>query len=343
MAVSQNRAIFRQEFVNNLRVLIGEHPSHNLIADLLRPVNGGGESTWIPGVNPVASDDAATKAFYDDATMKKYYESGDTQDFDAWIATRTPHMATQKETTFSEGQLVDWGNSWNLTEDADWLTIVDPKSADMQVCAQKMHKAFDVIAGKGIAAASVQRKIKDMGGTQATPTLTTVSLPTTQVLPDLVYADANVDTIPSAICEIMGNAYMTAGMPIYCAISTTLARNLKKNDNDAFRSRDFISSYSDYRNGTFQPVEGVTFIVMPKTYMDAVLAPEAQAQDARQDHYFAWSPQAVANVNYDPLRINMDNDPGAKFNEVAYASQILDAVRTDDLGVAVGEIVWSQA
>lgn len=330
---STNAAIFRQEFINTLQRVIGEHPAHNILAGLTRPVKGGGESTWIPGIDAYASDDASIKSYADDDTLKKFHQlAGGSQTFAEWLKTRTPFNNTVKINSLSSAQLIDWGHTWNLTEDDDWITVVDPKSADMGVCAQKIHKTLDIDFAQAVIASTVQRKVADSA-------VAAISLPATQIMADLTYATATVDTIPAMIRETLGNAYLAAGMPVYCAVSTTLARNLKKNDSDLLRSRDFIASYKEFREGTLPTVEGVTFIEMPKTFMEAVKAPEGIASGDQTDHYFAWCPQAIASVSYKPLMIDIAEDPGAKFDEVAYVRQLQDFVRTDDKGVVVGDIV----
>jgi hypothetical protein len=281
----------------------------------------------------LASEDATSNAFTADDTLKKFHElAGGSQTFAEWLKTRTPYNGTIKINSLSSAQLIDWGNTWNLTEDADWLTVVDPKSADMGVAAQKIHKTLDENFGKAVVAPTVQRKVADSA-------VAAIALPASQVIADLTYAQATVDAIPAAIREAMGNSYVSAGMPVYCAVSTTLARNLKKNDSDLLRSRDFIASYEQFKNGNLPSVEGVTFIEMPKVFMEAVKAPEGASPGDQTDHYFAWCPTSIASVSYNPLQVNIDEDPGAKFNEVAYVSQLQDFVRTEDLGVVVGDIV----
>jgi hypothetical protein len=330
---STNAAIFRQEFINTIQRVIGEHPAHHLLAQNSRPVKGGGESTWIPGVDAYASDDASIASYADDETLKKFHQlDGGSQTFAEWLKTRTPFNDTVKINSLSSAELIEWGHTWNLTEDDDWITVVDPRSSDMGVCAQKIHKTLDIQFAQAVIATTVQRKV---GGTA----VAAISLPASQVMADLTYATATVDTIPAMIRETLGNWYVTAGMPVFCAVSTTLARNLKKNDSDLLRSRDFIASYEEFKNGTLPSVEGVTFIEMPKQFMEAVKAPEGVASGDQTDHYFAWCPEAVASVSYKPMMLNIDEDPGAKFDEVAYVRQLQDFVRTDDKGVVVGDIV----
>ena len=330
---STNAANFREEFKGTLKAVIGGHPAHNLIAGLGRPEQGGGESTWINGIDVEASDEASIASYASDPTLRKFYEmSGGSQTFANWLLTRTPNDGTVKIATLSEANRIEWGHSWSVTEDGDWISIVNPKSADMDVCARKIHKQLDVEFGKAVIAATVSRKVSGAG-------VAAIPMPASQVIGDLTYAQADVDSIPAVLHEKFGNAYMTPGSPVYCAVSTTLARNLKKNDSDLFRSRDFIASYKEFREGTLPTVEGITFIEMPKAMMEAIKPVEGTSSGDQTDHYFAWAPQAVAAVDYVPLKVEIAEDAGARFQEVGYVSQFIDFVRTDDKGVVVGDIV----
>ena len=329
---SKNKAIFRVEFERNLRALIGAHPARSIIGELSRAVAGGGEEFWLPSVDAKASDAAVRKVFYDDKTMKAYYESGGTEDFANWMLTRTPHNAVHKLSNLSEAQLIDWGHSWNPTEDGDWLTIVNPKSQDMQTCARKVHEQIDLAFGVAVCQHEVQRKIRGSA-------VAGVQLPASQKVATMTYAQVTVDSMAAAIREIMGENYIGSSMPVYCAISPAVARALKASSSELVRSRDFIKNYASYEKGDLPDIEGVHFVEVPKSLMDQIRADSSTTFDgASVDHFFAWTPEAIAKVNYEPLTIQMANDPGAKFHEVAYVSQLIDYVRTDDLGVVRGEI-----
>ena len=329
---STNAAAFRIEFEKNIETVIGGHPAHNLIAGLTKAKKGAGSEYWVTGLDVKASDEASAADYADDSTLRKFHEmAGGSQTFANWLLTRTPHMGTVKISTLSEAQDIMWGHSWNVTEDGDWIMVVDPKSDDMDACARKIHKKLDILAAQAIIATTVSRKVSGAG-------VASISMPASQILADVTYATATVDTIPAAIREAMGNAY-AAGMPIFCAVSTKLARNLKKNDSTLFRSQDFIASYADYAAGNLPRVEGVTFIEMPKSFMEAVKAVEGTDAGDQTDHYFAWTPQAIAGVEYVARTAKIAEDPGAKFEEVGLVRQLQDYVRTQDLGVVVGDVV----
>ena len=312
--------------------IYNEHPAHSILSQLARVVAGKGENTWLSSIDAGNSDDASTKNFTLDATLKKFHQlDGGSQTFAEWLNTRTPFNDVSKLQTFSQAQLIDWGHSYSDAEDT-WQNICDPKNDTLNVGMQKMHKQVDINFGKAVTATGVSRKIDGAG-------IATVNLPASQILPDLTYAEVNVDTLPAMINEVMGNAWFTTGMPIYCAISTTTARHLKKNSSNELRSTDFIASYAEFQNGTIPKVEGVTFIVLPKAFMEEIKAVEGVVAGDQTDHYFAWSPQAIAKVPYQALKTSIGPDAGGKFNDVAYVREFVDFVRTDDNGVVLGDIV----
>ena len=328
-----NAALYRQEWRKSILRLIGEHPARSIISSLARPVKGAGEDMWIPGIDAFASDDATSMANSTLDTLKQFYQrAGGDQTFANWLKTITPFNNTVKITSRSTADLIEWGNTWNVNEDGDWISIVNPQSADMGVCAQKIYKKLDTMFGLAITASSVERKV---GATA----VASISLPASQTMADLTYATADVDSVPAMINETLGNAYLSTGMPVYCGISTTLARHLKKNSSEELRSRDFVDSYEFFKKGVLPKVEGVTFIVLPKHFMESIKANEGTGSGDRIDHYFAWTPDAMASVAYQPLRSDIDVSPINRFQEIGYVRQLHDYVRTDDKGVVLGDIV----
>lgn len=317
-----------EKFSANVQHILGEHPAHSVLSDLARPEQGAGESTWINGIDAYSSDDATTKAFTADETLKKFHQlAGGSQTFAEWLLTRTPFNDVLKIKSLSASQLNEWGHAFSDSEDT-WQNLADPKSTVVSVGMQKMHRKRDVLFGKGVTASSVSRRIDGAA-------VASVSLPAAQTLAEITYANVNVDTVPALITESFDNVWFTKGMPIYCAISATMARHMRVNSRDKLHSTDFVRSYDAFRMGTIPEVEGVTFIVMPKEFMDAIKAPAGDAID----HYFAWSPNAISKVTYQGLKLNSGIDVGAKFNNQVYATEYCDFVRTDDKGVVLGNIV----
>ena len=331
MAASQEGHWF-EKFSANVQHILGEHPAHSVLADLARPEQGAGESTWINGIDAYSSDDATNKAFTADETLKKFHQlAGGSQDFAEWLLTRTPFNDVLKIKSLSASELNEWGHAFSDSEDT-WQNLADPKSTVVSVGMQKMHRQRDIQFAKGATAATVSRRIDGAA-------VASVALPASQTLGDLFYSTATVDTLPALITEKFDNVWFTKGMPIYCAISATLARNLRVNSRDKLHSTDFVRSYDNFRQGTIPEVEGVTFIVMPKEFMESVKAVEGTAAGNQTDHYFAWSPNAISRVNYQGLQVKSGIDVGAKFNTQVYATEYCDFVRTDDKGVVVGDIV----
>lgn len=345
-AFASQQGTWYQLFKANVQHVLGEHPAHSILSGMTRSESGGGEGTWLNAIDAKASADAGGFSeiegenvgesrpynFNDVPTVKKFQQADG--DFDAYKETLTPFNDVVKYKTYSEPQVNEWGHSFQAAEDT-WQNLTDPKSTVISVGMQKMHRRTDVLMGKAVVAPEVGRRIDG-------DTLANVPLPDSQVIADIPYSEANVNTVPTIINEIMGNAWFTRGMPIYCAISTKLATAMKTNSEqgDKLRSTDFIASYDQFRNGVIPTVEGVTFIELPYEFMQAIKpnVTGGTGEYSTVDHYFAWSPQAIAKVDYQALGTQIGVDPNRRFYTAAYVSEYVDYKRTDDLGVVVGDI-----
>ncbi|RKX36324.1 MAG: hypothetical protein DRP64_18715 [Verrucomicrobia bacterium] len=239
-----------------------------------------------------------------------------------------------------------------------------------------------------------------------------MTLPASQIVADITYATLTIDTLPSVICEKFDDVWFAKGSPIYCAISSTAARHMRANSRSQIHSNDFVRSYDNFRTGNLPEIDGVTFIVMPNSFMgqfkgiaDPTLSGViASIDDANPgagyvemtdvahglhagqlvtiagtttwdgtftvysvptadtfviestgtgstttgtwtaggsteiDTWFAWCPQAITKVSYNPMKVSEGISPDHRFDTAVYAREKVDFKRTDDLGVVVGDI-----
>jgi len=247
-----------EQFKANVQDLLGEHPAHSVVSHLCMEEMGAGKGVWIDGIDSLDSADATTAALTAKATREGYYNTG-TETWDAYKATKTPHMAVDKIRTQSLPQLNEWGHYFD--EDEGWQHLVDPKGKEVNVGVRKLHKTRDELFGTGVVAPSVSRT------SNASDTLASVVLPSTQIVADLKYSEVTIETLPSVICEKFDDVWFAKGSPIYCCISSTLARHFRANSRSQIHSNDFVRSYENFRTGDIPEIDGVTFVVMPNSYM----------------------------------------------------------------------------
>ena len=252
-----------EQFKANVQDLLGEHPAHSVLSGLCREESGAGKVCFIDGIDALESDNATSGAQSAKATREDYYNDSAatpvTQNFDNYMLTKTPHMGVEKVRTKSTPVLNEWGHYFD--EDEGWQHLVDPKGKEVNVGVRKMHLKRDELFAGGVVAPVVQRT------GNANDTIANVPLPASQIVLDLKYSEVDIDSLPAVICEKFDDVWFTKGMPIYCAISPTLARHFKANSREMIHSMDFVRSYDNFRRGDIPPVEGVQFIVMPSSFM----------------------------------------------------------------------------
>jgi hypothetical protein len=325
---SQDTHMFEQ-FTDNVNDLLGEHPAHSILAHMCEEESGAGKGKWINGMSAADSDDATSKALTDKDTLKEYQQlAAESQTWANFQKTLTPFNDVSKMVTWSAPQLVEWGHSFD--EDEEWQHLADPKGSVVNVGIRKIFKERDAMFLAGATAATVSRKETD------NETLHSVALPASQTLDDLTYADVDVDSLPSMICEKFDNVWYAKGSPIYCAISATLARHFRKNSRDQIHSTDFVRSYEHFMQGTIPDIDGVTFVVLPQSMMNSIVGAGAV------DSYVAWVPQAIKRVMYSGFKTSTSTQGLLRDTQLVYMREKEDFKRIDDLGVVVGDIVAAE-
>jgi hypothetical protein len=315
-----------EQFTDNVADLLGEHPAHDILAGLCDEVEGSGKGVWLNGISAEDSDDATQAVLTDKNTRVEFHQkdAGD-QTFANYLLTKTPHMDVSKILTYSAPWLNEWGHYFD--EDEGWQHLTDPKGTEVNVGVRKIFKGRDSRFLIGAAAATVSRKTDD------NDTLHSVSLPANQTLDDMVYADVDVDSLPSMICEKFDNVWYAKGSPIYCAISATLARHFRKNSRNQIHNNDFVRSYEHFAKGTVPEIDGVTFIVLPQSMMNVLVDGDAI------DTYLAWVPNAINKVSYSPFKTSEGVSPDHRFDTAVYLREKIDFKRIDDQGVVMGDIL----
>jgi len=318
-----------EQFTDNVSDLLGEHPAHDILAGLCDEVKGGGKGTWLDGISAEESDDADSAVLSaEDNRVKFFQKTAGEQTWAEYQKTLTPHMNISKIRTFS----APWKNKWGhyFTEDEGWQHLCDPKGKEVNVGVRKIFKGRDTRFLVGAGAAVVSRKDDD------NDTLHSVSLPASQTLDDMLYADVEINTLPSMICEKFDDVWYAKGMPIYCAISATLARHFRNNSRKEIHNRDFVRSYSHLAEGTIPDIDGVTFIVLPNSMMSTLVSGDAI------DSYMAWSPQAINKISYSAFRTSEGVSPDHEFDTAVYMREVIDFKRVDDQGVVMGDIIAAE-
>jgi hypothetical protein len=322
---SQDTHMFEQ-FTANVKDLLGEHPAHSILAHMCEEEAGSGKGVWINGISAADSDDAVSKALTAKDTVKEYQQlAAESQTWDNFKKTITPFNDVMKMVSWSAPSLVEWGHSFD--EDEEWQHLADPKGSTVNVGIRKIFKDRDELFLAGATAATVSRKSSD------NETLHSVSLPATQTLDDMTYADIDVDSLPSMICEKFDNVWYAKGSPIYCAISATMARHFRKNSRNQIHNTDFVRSYEHFMQGTIPDIDGVTFIVLPKSMMASITG------EGAVDSYVAWVPQAINRVMYSGFKTSTSTQGLLRDTQLVYMREKEDFKRIDDLGVVVGDIV----
>ena len=313
-------------FKANVKDLLGEHPAHDLLSGLCEEEAGGGKSVWIDGIDAEESEDADQYELKEKNTGVKFEQlPAGQKTFDNWQKTRTPFMEVSKQRTLSTPRIIEWGHRFD--EDEGWQHLVDPKGKEVNVGVRKIFKGRDLQFLLGAAAPSVVRK------GDADDDVHVISLPAGQALDPMAYADVNVDSLPSMICERFDNVWYAKGSPIYCAISATMARHFRQNSRSTINSTDFVSSYEHFKQGTLPQIDGITFIVLPISMMKAITG------NGAKDSYVAWVPPAINKVVYSSNKTSMGEDPSGRFETIVYLREKIDFKRIDDRGVVVGDIV----
>ena len=326
---SQDTHMF-ELFTDTVGDLLGEHPAHSILAHMCEEEAGSGKGIWINGISAADSEDASSGLLTAKDTLKEYNQrDANAQTWDNYKLTLTPFNDVSKQVTWSAPQLIEWGHSFD--EDEGWQHLVDPKGSVMNTGLRKIFKKRDSLFLTGVTAATVSRKSTD------NETLHSVALPAAQTLDDMTYADITVDTLPSMICEKFDNVWYAKGSPIYCAISATMARHLRKNSREQIHSQDFVRSYEDFANGTIPQIDGVTFVVLPNSMMTGIIGAGAV------DSYVAWVPQAIKRVMYSGFKTSQGNSIMNRDEVVVYMREKEDFKRIDDMGVVVGDIVAANA
>jgi hypothetical protein len=322
---SQDTHMF-ELFTDNVKDLLGEHPAHSILAHMCDEEAGSGKGVWLDAISAKDSDDASSALLSAKDTVKKFHQrdSAD-QTWANFQKTLTPFMDVSKMRTWSAPQLVEWGHSFD--EDEGWQHLIDPKSKVVHTGLRKIFKERDELFLLGVTAATVSRKTTD------DETLHTVALPATQALDDMLYADVNVDTLPSMICEKFDNVWYAKGSPIYCAISATLARHFRKNSRNQIHNTDFVRSYEHFAQGSIPNIDGVTFVVLPNSMMNTIVGGDAV------DSYVAWVPQAINRVMYSGFKTSTGTSILNREEQIVYMREKEDFKRIDDLGVVVGDII----
>ena len=301
---------------------LGEHPGRSILGELTTQRPGEGKSTLIDSLDPGASTDAYTLATADKVTREEYFASDTAnQTWDAYKGTMTPYNAVASQRTISKPQLIEAGSYFR---EEDFLQITDPKAPEIDMLTRKVFRADDLEMGKAVTASAVDRYLST-----SPDTISSVALPATQALDDMLYADIDVDSLPSAIKEKFDDAWVANGQPIFCAISSKVARMLRKDT--TVHSADFVRNFADLRRtGGLPEIDGVTFVVMPTSYMGLFTT--------ATDTIFAWTPDAIAQVVYSPFKITSDVSGDHRFDVVSYLRKSVDYKRVDDRGVVVGDI-----
>lgn len=311
-------------FKGNVEQLMGEHPAHSVLSHLCRDEEGGGKGVWLDSIDAANSDDSTRSALTAKDTRMEFHQkaSGD-QTFANYLLTKTPANDVQKIRTQSLPKLNEWGHYFD--EDEGWQHLTDPKGTEVNVGVTKIHKGRDIDFMLGVTAATVQRQVNGAA-------LGAVSLPASQALDDITsWDDFTVDNVPSLICEKFDNVWFAKGQPLYCCISGTAARHMRRTSRNTIHSQDFVSSYADLQQGTIPQIDGVTFIVVPYSFLQNIAG-------SADDTYFAWTPMGVAKVNYSPFKTDSGTSPDHRFDTAVYMREKYDFVRTDDLGVVVGDV-----
>jgi len=322
---SQNVHMF-ELFTDNVKDLLGEHPAHSLLAHMCEEEAGAGKGVWIDGISAKDSADASSGLLTAKDTLKEFNQlASEGKTLAAYLATLTPFMDVSKQRTWSAPSLIEWGHSFD--EDEGWQHLVDPKGSVMNTGVRKIFKERDELFLAGVTAATVSRKSND------SDTLASVSLPASQTIDDMTYADINVDSLPSMICEKFDNVWYAKGAPIYCAISATMARHFRKNSRNQIHNTDFVRSYENFMQGTIPQIDGVTFVVMPNSMMASIVGAGAV------DSYVAWVPQAVKRIMYSGFKTSTGTSIQQRDEQIVYMREKEDFKRIDDLGVVVGDIV----
>jgi len=311
-----------EAYHDNVVTLVGEHPARSILGELTTPILGEGKTTLITSIDPAGSEDAAEYEFKDKATVEDYFVNGGGT-FSEFEATLTPHTRIARERTISTPNVIEAGAYY---QEHEFQYLSDPKNREVNALIQKVFLAESKAVARAISAPDVARY------TDASPDVpVSVALPASQQLADMTYGDISVDTLPSAILEKMQDSWIAAGTKVYCAISSRVARELRKDTN--VHSRDFVTNYADlFRTGGLPEIDGVTFVVLPTQFMSQY------AGSGAIDTFFAWVPTAVAKVEYAPFEISTDVSPIQRFSWVSYLRKVQDFKRIDDRGVVVGDI-----
>lgn len=315
-----------EQFSANVKDLLGEHPAHSVLAHLCEEEMGSGKGVWLDGISAADSDDATRSALTAKATRMDFHQkAAENQTFANYLLTKTPAQDVSKIRTGSTPQLIEWGHYFD--EDEGWQHLTDPKGKEVNVGVRKIHLSRDQAFVAGAIATVVSRKTSD------NDTAHNVSLPASQALGDLTFAQISVDTLPNLICEKFDDVWFAKGQPIYCVISAKAARFMRQNSRNLIHSNDFVRSYDNFAKGEIPQIDGVTFVVMPSSFMAAFNG------EGAEDNYFSFVTPAITKVTYSGMKVSEGVSPDHRFDTAVYMREKLDFKRTDDLGVVVGDIV----
>lgn len=326
MAIQSHPEVHKFDmFKANVQDLLGEHPNSSVVSHLCLEEMGAGKSVLLDAIDSLKSEDAATMDLQAKDTRSEFYErDGVDQTFANYLLTKTPHNDIFKQRTQSLPQLIEWGHYFD--EDEGWQHLIDPKGKEVNVGVRKIFKERDELFGGAVTAPNVMRTSND------SDTFVNVALPASQIVPDLKFSELNIESLPSVICEKFDDVWFAKGERIYCCISATAARNMRLNSRDKIHNNDFVRSYENFRLGNIPEIDGVTFIVMPNSYMSTF-------NGAGIDNWFAWCEKAITKVSYKGMAVSEGISPDHRFDTAVYAREKVDFRRTDDLGVVVGDFI----
>lgn len=313
----------KELFTEAVYDLKSENPLRSVLLPTVMQKTGKGRVAYIDHAGPRSDLKAdlfnATKSWtsYDDKRTRDKQErlvDGDaaTYDtFDEWQKTRTPHEEITKQRTLMFYRLLEWGYTFDETMDV--IEFTSPRSKYLRRGVQKIQAGIDALIITALRAASVQRGFDD--GTAAA-----VNLPASQQINSTANDKFGLADITS-VMELFDGVNNTE--KVYILISPKSKKILIDDDAAKINNQDFVSSYEHFATGSLPDVYGAHLICHP--YIN-------------DDEFLAYTQDSVGFMHFGRDREHIDEDPGERFQAVAYMEKGADAKRLDDLGVVQGTI-----
>lgn len=235
--------------------------------------------------------------------------------FAEWNKTRTPHEEINKQRTLMFYRLLEWGYTFDNTMDV--IEFTSPRSKYLRRGVQKIQAGIDALIIMALRAANVQRGFDNAAASN-------VALPASQKINSTADDKFGLADITS-VMELFDSVNNTE--KVYILISPKSKKILIDDDAAKINSQDFVSSYDHFAKGTLPDVYGAHLICHP--YID-------------DDEFLAYTQDSIGFMHFGPEREHIAEDPGERFQAVAYMEKGADAKRLDDLGVVQGTITSSE-